>query len=816
MNLANEYMVRYSNDEIRNLYDYLSTELAWMRNKTYCMDPDAKEQGNVNVFDVLYLFASNVLTEEDNQPLCQYIHFLRWHEMTREIDEDSMVTAFLACKDRRFGRERRHFFWKPVIGQNSRALNRILERGLAENHFHLKGSAPLFHISWLSLMNHISNPAFSNIFEEYDKRRLKRNVAYFGNYKAGSLYELYQLAVCIRLYLFVEVVCGEKMDEGDFIEQSLFDKLWRQRKWSSLESRIQMYHEKYPCNYDYIMGYYLANNPSLLVKENSANFFLAGERWFLYQMFYKIYDKKSLYDNNFQLFYIYLLIKNMIRAEMIQVNENIGFDNFLMYQNRKEDFIENTIYEGLYVRMAVRDTIINQHIEKLEARISPKDSVENIRKNIEKLDQWILEDLPEGEEEKLKNKYFYVVHFIKEKENKDVEEDAFSCRSEKKRKDVEKRARALSAFRDQYSDLAQRVLGIDASSSEIGCRPEVFAQAFRFLKNHVGMDGQRNLRATYHVGEDFLDIIDGLRAIDEAILFLDLRCGDRLGHALALGTDVDEWYSQKANLLLMNKMDHLDNLVWLYHKIRKYRLVNCEDAVHYIQKRFDELIRTVYFEQIEGGKENYHFSIESYYDAWKLRGDNPENYESGKFRPQIIPLDEWKYHSINREYPVNYKIRYDKENAYLYYLYHYNRKVKEEGRKMIEVRVNSAIARAVKMVQKRMQIEICAKGIGIETNPSSNCFIGSFKRYDKHPIVKWYNYGLINEQEQLMDCPQLLVSINTDDQGVFNTCLENEYAYIALALEKIKNEDGTPKYNRTMILQWLNNIREMGLDQSFF
>ena len=66
-----------------------------------------------------------------------------------------------------------------------------------------------------------------------------------------------------------------------------------------------------------------------------------------------------------------------------------------------------------------------------------------------------------------------------------------------------------------------------------------------------------------------------------------------------------------------------------------------------------------------------------------------------------------------------------------------------------------------------------------------------------------------------MDCPQLLVSINTDDQGVFNTYLENEYSYMALALEKMKNDDGTPKYNRTMILNWLDNIRQIGLDQSF-
>lgn len=40
---------------------------------------------------------------------------------------------------------------------------------------------------------------------------------------------------------------------------------------------------------------------------------------------------------------------------------------------------------------------------------------------------------------------------------------------------------------------------------------------------------------TYHTGEDFLDIVDGLRAIDEAMLFLQMEKGERLGHAMALG-----------------------------------------------------------------------------------------------------------------------------------------------------------------------------------------------------------------------------------------------------------------------------------------
>jgi len=112
-----------------------------------------------------------------------------------------------------------------------------------------------------------------------------------------------------------------------------------------------------------------------------------------------------------------------------------------------------------------------------------------------------------------------------------------------------------------------------------------------------------------------------------------------------------------------------------------------------------------------------------------------------------------------------------------------------------------------------MQRVIAQKGIAIETNPSSNALIGTFKRYDKHPILNWYNIGL--ELGNEMDIPQIQVSINTDDQGVFATYIENEYAYLALALEKVKDEHGNQKYNKTLIYKWLDNIREMGLRQSF-
>ena len=45
--------------------------------------------------------------------------------------------------------------------------------------------------------------------------------------------------------------------------------------------------------------------------------------------------------------------------------------------------------------------------------------------------------------------------------------------------------------------------------------------------------------------------------------------------------------------------------------------------------------------------------------------------------------------------------------------------------------------------------------------------------------------------------------------------MENEYALMAIALEKEKDEHGQPKYKPAMIYDWLDRIREMGIQQSF-
>lgn len=869
--LSGYYVKNYSNDELENLFSYARNE--YEEQADYVSGyKNIDLERNFNVFDAILLFAFRILEEVDGEPTCRYEHLLRWRMTSHELDEDVFTTAYLAFKDIRNIKEQRDFSWRPVIRHNNVYLNRLLSQGMADNHFHLKGSAPQFPISWVSMMNNVVSQRFRMLLENYSTKRL--STSYYTGSNEEHLYISYLKAALIRCYLFSKLtnqIFFIDIREGDASEdkeqrENIIEKFVTHLLHSKdeilfyrgdIQNNISYYKShSLTTNHVYtngkkndVLDYALNGGYNHRKSLNDVNHILSGERWFMYTIFHKIYARDMKFKKYFNLFYAYLVIKETIRSELVQTNTNIGFDNFEKYQDRKEDFIEGTPFEEKYIDLAIRGTLYNQNIISLEARISPKDSAEKDRDYIRKIDQWV-----QRKDKSLLQRYFYVFHFIKEKDTDKSLSSDIVCRHAGKRNKLKIQAQAIARFRENYPKEARRVKGIDACSKEIGCRPEVFSQTYRFLKNHLVyystkseemMENVRipvklqQLSLTYHIGEDYLDIIDGLRAIDEAVRFLKLDCGSRMGHALVLGVNVEDYYRMKNFKILMSQQDYLDNIVWLYNCVKKFGLLGYDDLLLKIEQEYSKYFRLIYGnyicddffqnvikeareyfrkkdEDIVAGYCNSHFDfrISEYYSAWQLRGDNPKCYADGYFK-EIESNSTWSYYDVNIEHPDDYKMRHNPECAYLYFLYHYSSHAKEEGAKRIEISVSHKMVQCVKEVQREMRQWIGKLGIGIEINPSSNYLIGSFKRYDKHPIFDFYNLGLVTSEEEIRKCPQLPVCLNTDDQGIFSTYLENEYALLALALEKIKNENGENKYNRTMIYQWIDNVRKMGLNLSF-
>lgn len=826
------YEKNYSEDELSNMWLYFKER--FKNNRVYFSRSEELSSDGINVFDVLFTYIPEMLVLQNNEIRCQYDRLLNWRMVTFNISEDLLVSAYYAqCKTPN-EMEQMGFVWKTVIGHNNTALHHILHKGISENHFHLYGSAPMFHLSWINMMNNVLDHRVTDSLRRYDLDRRYSNVRFNENYEESSLIVQYYQAALIRVFLYSHVTGTEIQMDCGTAEKVLKDEYLLREHLFDIQSLINAL--RLNCPYTTGEEQVLQDYALLGVKPRygQETDLFEGERWFLYSCLYKIYHGQmdETYEN---LFYAYCLIKEGIRSEIIQSNENVGFANFNKYQSRKWELLDGTFGNDDMVKSAVRKSVLDRHIRSLEIRISPRNTARGNVSMIQNLDTII------GEPRK---KYFYVVHFIKSRDCTEYSDGRLHCRHQKKRRQIRKQTDALIAMRERYPRCAARILGIDAASSEIGCRPEVFASEFRRLKNHVKVleyssKGRKipQLRITYHVGEDFLDLADGLRAIDEAVNFLNMDCGDRLGHALALGVDVEEWYQSKNNRILISKQDYLDNIAWLYNRLVAFRVPDVDSLKDYLRKKYELYFDQVYARYMDYGlidlilnqareqysrtniahafhNDRYRFDIFQYYNAWKLRGDDPELYVHGYFRWDDEDVSETSCR-VNFKFPSDFGIRYRPEIFLIHYYYLYDANVRREGDQRIEVKIDSAYIRGVKLLQKEMQKSIGRRGIAIETNPSSNYLIGTFKDYAKHPIVNFYNRELTCDPEKLAACPQLSVSINTDDQGIFSTSLENEYALMASALEKIADENGNYMYNRSMVYAWINAVRKMGNAQSF-
>lgn len=837
-------------------------------------------RGEIHIFELLASLTDYLLVMQNGVVLCRYAEILSWRELIRCMGEEIPVSFFYALYDQMAGRNSRtHFTWNFVAGQNNEALNAILKRGISEYHMHLWPSVPYFQVSWLNLMNNVIDGVYVKNLNEID--RMDWSMRQRGNFQDGtedpytaqrgdSLVTLCRQAALIRVYLCERLKGFQLLDmQGQDGQRALSLKLVQSLLTdpgelyidsSSIQDHIAaLKHSRQ--EYDYMLrmfeGQQLANQEEYAV--------FSGERWFLYSVFRDIYSARpKLCRVEHNLFYAYLLIMIKLRTKLVQAEQRVGFDYFQRIQRRKSYFLGDAKSKELIMRLAIREPLKrNAYLREMEVRIVPRETAEEMLRDIQELESTCqetdilkqLDGTAQAELEGLHSRYYYVLHFTKQEDRELLrlknnymagrETSLMECRHASYRKKVEKITRALMLFRERYSSMACRVLGIDACSQEIGCRPEVLAGAFRTLGEHTCLreiSGQQSavprLRKTYHVGEDFLDLTDGLRAIDEAVHFLDLDCGDRLGHALALCLNPIEWYAAKRMQISLSVQDYIDNVVWLYHAIQKYHIPHQEYIIHFLEKEFKYYFNRVYLSNIreneldsmmcaavdyyQGDREAYRyrrhtcdFSIELYSYSWMLRGDHPALYQEGYFKKNAFPLDEWESHGINMRYPHNVGIRYIPECSLLYYLYHYNEAVKYAGTEIINIVARPDYIEALTAVQKALQFEIAQRGIAVESNPTSNAKISTFREYSKHPIVALYNKGLFHSEEELRRCAQVQVSINTDDSGVFFTSLESEYAVMARALETIVDHEGNRQFYKWEVYDWLDQVRRMGNEQGF-
>lgn len=760
-----------SDDTLRMIYRLGRDE--WSH---FCCDDTPGDRGNI--FQAIAYLATRLCNDTRPFPMVHFKDLFRWREVTQLLGEDFAVCALLAVKDKNRESPGRRFDWPTVLHNDNPHLNHIfMEKGLCELHSHLRASTNTFEITWVCLMNNIygKGKRFEILAQKHEPSR-----------KSGLSKDLYMLmtqAAILRwqMYLYLTSGCSPatRLSSCSRPDAVSIDSL------TNAERDIRRENCRLKWIPDYIVlypGYPMA--------------VYAGERWLLYAALRRIYAANDL--DLTEALYRYVLVKSLLRGYFIQVNSNVGFSNFKRHQDIKALFLEPP-YADLTLSLPLWEAKTHNFTCVFETRVvPPKSRIKLLRQIKEITKHTSLRDFPFDLDKTLQSNgdWALIFHFLKNGDRGGTE-----LRNSLVRRATYKESHRLKLLKSKgeipdSDDIAENAIGIDAASGELGCRPEVFGQCFRFLRNF-------GFNATFHAGEDFYDIADGLRAIDEAITFLDLRPSERIGHAIALGIDARKYFEGRHFTVAMSKQYMLDNSVWVLMRSREYGITVDPRTEWFLNDIYQKLIKEIGYSRPE---EKGTVDMRDYWDSMALRGDNPEGFLEVKDVAQELRLspDTWDYHALLDDERANNIRKNNSMARCLYYEYHTNRTIRSNGEKVKTFVLPCGYVEVMTGLQDAMIRRISKRQLCIECCPSSNVRIGRLGRFDEHPI---FRFMPIRDNETRYP---LAVTVNTDDLGVFSTSLPNEYSLLALALLKKKDYEGTHLYSTQEVYDWIGRVIDNG------
>lgn len=764
-------------------------------------------------FKLLEKCTDTFLTINDNRPFVKFPQLLRWRELSHYVGEDLLSIAALVKSDleKNYDINRRNnFFWEDVLNHDCRELNRIFDAGLADNHAHLDASSDIFSFNWLALMN---NPELlktrlskanldfiDNSLREYDPIAAHSPVN-------PTLRQWIYLATTIRVMLSCMVDGRKDLYNRSFksvlniVRNINYVKLSTSPATEIINilkaDGLRTFHRN--ITLDYAIPNNLIN--TLTAEEIASPFMIHyGERSLIYKLLYIINSRKHDDDRVPVMFYLYLLIKNKVRREFVQCNILRGFENFQRHQDIKTSFFDSTMKELSRI-YAVKSSLAENPNNTLEARITPgavdgviapylycpifaKSYNDALGKNQLQDNRGItgVGGFSKQWQETLNRRLSFVVHFIKS--DKTLYADSKTERHPYRHGDLRFKTwneldQLLSKIQKQ--NLPFNITGIDVAGAELNCRPEIFSPMFR----HAKYCGLKNV--TYHAGEDFYDLVDGIRAIHELILFMDYEHGDRIGHALALATDARRYYEQRENIVIIPQQILLDNLVWLKYYSMKSGIKLEEKTLYFIEENSAILMQKIGYK---------HCTMFEYFQSMTMRGDDIVEHPVKSLKTLVKHCKTYR-DTERLDMAVELHRQYESDLNVI-----------ENGLKPMELKLPATFAEDVIKVQQGVLKMLDKRVIQIETNPTSNIKIGFFRKYSELPIFKFHSP---KRGEGL----KLNVSVNTDDRGVFHTSARNEMSLLAIAMKKQKDERGNYLYNFDEIKEYIDKLDEMGREMTF-
>ncbi|GAA4255524.1 hypothetical protein GBZ26_06080 [Azospirillum formosense] len=471
--------------------------------------------------------------------------------------------------------------------------------------------------------------------------------------------------------------------------------------------------------------------------------------------------------------YCYLLLQSQFMRMLVQQRDQYGFDQFQKITiNELRELTEKT-YESRFHQL---DFTERGDLDLLEGRFAPKANrndtaalLAGIIQGYQRfhgrkfnkpptLEQLLDDWQPPVDAKRLR--LALVGHFVKLKDTWKPGTSELSCRHYTLRQKLRTQWNVLSKLVQRYPNLRRYLVGFDAAANELHAPPEVFAPLFRTIRksgfNHF----------SYHAGEDFVHLLSGIRAVYETVKLVGLQCGNRIGHATAVGIEPALWRERMGSVITLTRGQRLDDLV-LAHRLLSE--VGESGAIVRLGTEIGRLSREIY-----GSAE----PPDLLYEAWEMRRLDPL-VAFGLSGSRLTALDQ----TIEAEFAEVEEARKNWKAFDLFTRYHgaggHSDVVRCSEEKIAvdcEAMDEPLNSEQMRLLQDCVLKKINTRGIVLETLPTSNIRISVYRTYAEHHVFRWM--GLKGRGERMNVC------VGSDDPGIFATNLRNEYAHLLRELDR--------------------------------
>lgn len=596
-------------------------------------------------------------------------------------------------------------------------LNELLKAGLSEHHLHIMGTTESDY-AWLDALTRpkaIISSLFTASKSSESKQQLKQLNA---QVSFGDFYRLLRLASTIRSSL-LDLIQGNSKLNNKFSLQSILNQ------WPSQFS---------------------STHP--VASYTGSNYLLVNEATLLYGVFcYLRYSKSEI---TARYLHVYLLIQSLFHRMLSHQLLNKGFQQFeKIAKNELRESVEKCFEQ----RFNQVKGMYNTPISLLEARFAPKENANKLRT--------LLKAILNGYEENIHHNSMplsLTAHFIKKTDDKHYK--LYPCRHYLLRKQMEKQCAVLIHYLKKNNKIKNKVVAIDAAGSELDTGPDVFAPLYKQLRK----EGFRHF--TYHAGEDFKHLLSGMRQVYEAMVFLDLQPGDRIGHATAVGIDPKLWLQRAAKVQTITQGEWLENLLFTHHILLNINSAETSSHAYKLEGKIFELSEKIFNERS--------MNLQALKSSWINHWSDPLSESNSDGLPESVLMLCKAWHHPD---------------------------VYERARETKQVDADALPEHIYFDMQEFLLRFICDKQIALEILPTSNLRISYYKSYDEHHVHRWLAKNTLNRP---------VVVMGSDDPGIFSTNIRNEFAHIYISAKKAGEIYSSSPTNL------INEIAENGRNYGFY